>query len=356
VTLDELRDRIDSLDMQILQLLNERAQHAVEIGEIKRSKGESFYVPERERAVYDKMRGCNPGPLPNGAIKSIYREVISAIRALEEPLTIAFLGPRDTFSHIAALRMFGAQSEYLPLVTVDDVFTEVERKRADYGVVPVETAMGGTIGDTLDRFISSELKIVNELMIHVTQNLLSNVPLDGIERDYSKSQPFVQCRNWLKANLPNAELVEVSSTAEAARIASSNPGSAAIASELAAETYNIRVLVRGIEDSANNFTRFFVIGRHIAKPTGKDKTVVVCSIVDKPGTLFEIITPFAKAGINLTRIESRPSRKRAWDYVFFIDLLGHSEEPHIAAALDALSRYCKELKILGSFPQGELEE
>ncbi len=356
MTLEDLRAKIDRLDAQILQLLNERAKCAIEIGEIKRNNNTEYYVPEREKLIFDKVREVNPGPLPDQAVKAIYREIISTVRALEKPIEIAFLGPRDTFSHMAALRIFGSHAEYLPVATVEDIFTEVERKRADYGVVPVETAMGGGVSDTLDRFVTSDLKIINEVMLHVSQNLLSNSPLEEIKRVYSKVQPFVQCRNWLKANLPAAELVEAASTAEAARIAAGEPGAAAIASTLAAETYSIAVLVKGIEDSPNNFTRFFVIGRHMAKPTGNDKTAILCSITDRQGALYDLLRPLSEGGINLTRIESRPSQKRAWEYVFFIDMLGHIDDPNIGEALESMAKQCKELKVLGSFPHGELED
>ncbi|MBN2308790.1 MAG: prephenate dehydratase [Candidatus Hydrogenedentes bacterium] len=354
--MDTLRAKIDGLDHEILRLLNERAQCAVEIGQIKQSQNAVCYVPEREKLIFDRLRNRNPGPLPDAAVKAIYREVISAIRALEKPVDVAFLGPRDTFSHMAALRIFGAHGQYHPVATVDDIFTEVERKRVDYGVVPVETSMGGGVSDTLDRFVSSELKIINEVMLHIKQNLLANCPLDDVKKVYSKAQPFVQCRMWIKANLPNAELVETPSTAEAARIAAGEPGAAAIASVLAAETYGLGVLVKGIEDVPHNFTRFFVIARQMAKPTGHDKTSILCAIKDRPGALFDLLTPLASGKINLTRIESRPSRKRAWEYVFFIDLLGHADDPDIKEALETVSHHCKELKVLGSFPHGELEE
>jgi chorismate mutase / prephenate dehydratase len=356
MTMDELRARIDALDAEILERLNERADMAMKIGEIKRSTRAEYYVPEREQMIYEGLQKQNKGPLPDRAIRAIYREIMSAVRALERPIDIAFLGPRDTFSHIAALRIFGAHSQYHPLGTVDDIFTEVERNRVDYGVVPVETSMGGGVSDTLDRFITSELKIINEVMLRISQNLMSNSPLESLTRVYSKAQVFVQCRHWLKANLPNAELIETSSTAEAARIAAEEPGAAAIASHLAAETYHLRVLASGIEDTSHNYTRFFVVGRQMSNPSGHDKTAILCGIKDRPGALYSLLTPLASQGINLTRIESRPSKKKAWEYVFFIDLLGHADEPRIKEALNELSHHCNELKVLGSFPQGVLEE
>lgn len=356
MTLDELRAKIDELDTQILQLLNERARCAMRIGEIKRSNSEIYYVPEREKIVYDELRRKNHGPLPEQAIRSIYREVISAMRALEKTITVGFLGPRDTFSHMAAERIFGASAEYHPLPSVPDIFTEVERKRLDYGVVPVETAMSGGVSDTLDRFISSDLTILNEVMMHISQNLLSNSEFDRITKVYSRPQPFVQCRTWLRANLPNAELVEAASTSEAARIAATEPGAAAIASELAAETFGLKIVASGIEDAAHNYTRFFVIGHHMPKPTGNDKTSILCSIKDRPGGLYSLLLPLASRAVNLTRIESRPSRKKAWEYVFFIDMLGHVEEPRIKDALESVAKQCTEFRVLGSYPHGELEE
>lgn len=356
MTLDELRTKIDALDGDVLRLLNERAKLALSIAEIKRSGEAPFYVPEREKMVLDRLRSRNDGPLTDDAIKAIYREVMSSIRALEQKISVGFLGPRETFSHMAALRVFGVTADYHPLPTVADIFTEVERKRIDYGVVPVESSMGGGVHDTLDRFIASDLRIVNEVLLRITQNLLSNCPLEQIKRVYSKDNAFVQCRNWLRANLPNAELIDVSSTAEAARIASSEPGTAAVASALAAKTYNVDITVSCIEDSPNNYTRFFMIGRQFSKPTGKDKTSILISIKDRPGALFSLLTPFHTAQVNLTRIESRPSRKKAWEYVFFIDIVGHADDPKVAEVLKKVGEDCVELRVLGSYPQGEVEE
>lgn len=356
MSLDELRKKIDSLDKQILDMLNDRARCAIEIAQIKRDSHAPFYVPEREKAVLDKLRTYNEGPLSPGSIKCIYREVMSAIRALEKPTSVAFLGPRDTFSHMAAVRIFGTSAEYHPLPSFSDVFTEVERKRIDYGVVPVESSVGGSVGDILDRFVVSEVKVVNELLLHITQNLLSNHPIEQIERIYSKDNALLQCRNWLRANLPRAELIETSSTAEAAKRASEEEGAAAIASRMAAETYSLNIVAARIEDEPHNYTRFFVIGRQMVNPTGNDKTAVVVFVRDKPGALYKMLLPFSQAGINLTRIESRPSRKKAWEYVFFIDLLGHAEDENVRSVLEEVADRAVDVKILGSFPRAELEE
>lgn len=356
MTMDEIRARIDALDKQILDLLNDRAKCAQEIGHLKRESNAPFYVPEREKAVFQKLQKRNPGPLNDVAVRSIYREIISAIRDLEKPTSVAFLGPRDTFSHMAALRVFGASAEFLPLPSFADVFTEVERGRIDYGVVPMESSMGGSVSDTLDRFIASDLKIINEVLLHITQNLLANCPLDQIKKVYSKDNALLQCRNWLRANLPGIELFEVSSTAEAARRAAQEPGVAAIASRLAAQTYNLDILVERIEDAPHNYTRFVVLGHQIVQPTGDDKTSVLISVKDKPGALYELLTPFSRANINLTRIESRPSQQKAWEYVFFIDFLGHIKDDNVQAVLDAASDHARNLKVLGSFPRATLEQ
>ncbi|HIJ74241.1 MAG TPA: prephenate dehydratase [Candidatus Hydrogenedentes bacterium] len=356
MTLDELRARIDALDEQILELLNARAKCAIEIGKIKRSNDAVYYVPEREKAIVQKLKQKNKGPLPESAVHGIYREVISAIRALEKATAVAYLGPSHTFSHMAALKIFGASAEFHPMASVSDIFTEVERKRIDYGVVPVESAMGGGVSDTLDRFLASDLNIINEVMLHITQNLLSNGPVEEIHKVYSKDQSFLQCRVWLKANLPGAELINTSSTSEAARIAASEQGAAAIASTLAAEAHDLNIVAAGIEDASHNYTRFFVIGRQKTTPSGHDKTSVLLSVKDQPGALYALLLPFASAGVNLTRIESRPSKKKPWEYVFFIDMVGHTEEPAVKEALQKVAEHCNEMKILGSYPVGEIED
>ena len=351
MSLDELRQRIDELDGQILECLNERARCAQDIGELKRNAEAPYYVPEREKAIFTKLDGLNAGPLSAEAVHAIYREIISAIRALEKPLSVAFLGPRDTFSHMAARRVFGVSADYRPLPSFQDIFTEVERRRIDYGVVPVESSMGGSVSDTLDSFIKSDLKIINEVLLDITQNLLSKSPLEEVTRVYSKDNALLQCRNWLRANLPNAELIETSSTAEAARRAAGEPGAAAIASSLAAETYQLDILAAHVEDAAHNCTRFLVVGRQMVKPTGDDKTAVMIALRHEPGALYRLLLPFAESGVTLTRIESRPSQVKAWEYVFFIDLLGHVNDESIKKVLDEVGKVSLNLKVLGSFPR-----
>ena len=353
MTLDELRQNIDELDGQIVQLLNDRARCAQRIGELKRHTDSPIYVPEREQAVFQRVVARNEGPLEDSAIESIYREVISAIRTLEKAVTVAFLGPKDTFSHMAALKVFGSSAEYHPLASFADVFSEVEHGRIDYGVVPVESSMGGSVSDTLDHFIVSNLQIVNEVELHITQNLMANCSLDDVKRVYSKDNALMQCRNWLRSNLPRAELIEVSSTAEAARRASSEEGASAIASRLAAQTYNLEILAERVEDAPHNFTRFFVLGRQHVRPTANDKTALIISVQDKPGALYNLLLPFASEGINLSRIESRPSKLRAWEYVFFIDLLGHVEDEKVKLVLEQVAAHAKQVKILGSFPRAK---
>ncbi len=358
VSLDELRKRIDAIDEQVLDLLNERAKAGMEVGKVKQQQSENavFYVPEREKAIFTKLTGKNSGPLPDQAVKAIYREIISSIRSLEKPTTVAYLGPEYTFTQLAAQRIFGVNAELHPMPTLPDIFTEVERGRLDYGVVPVESSMGGGVSDTLDRFIGSNVKIINEVLLQVSHFLLSKNTLDGIKRVYSKDQAFFQCRNWLQANLPNAELIPVSSTAEAARIASDEDGSASIGSVLAVEPYGLDIVAERIEDASHNYTRFFAIGNQEVKATGHDKTSLLITVSNKPGALYNLLLPFSRLGIDLTKIESRPSRKKAWDYVFFVDLEGHVDEPKVSEALKEIAENCTELHILGSYPQGDIEK
>jgi len=354
VSIEEHRRKLDAIDSDILRLLNERAKHVIEIARIKAEHDSPLYVPGREKEVLDAIRAKNQGPLPHGAMEAIYREILSSMRSLEGPLVVAYFGPEATFTHLAARQMFGTFVEYRPAAAIRDVFTEVERERAQYGVVPVENSTEGVVNRTLDTFMESDLKICAEILMEVSHHLLANCALEEIEKVYSFSQPFAQCRTWLESNLPGAQLVEVSSTAKAAQIAAGEPGAAAIASELAAEVYGIKVLVPRIEDQTGNVTRFFVIGREVSQPSGDDKTSIMFSIRDRVGALYDTLKPFAEHGINLTKIESRPSKRRPWEYIFFADLRGHCEDEEVAAALKELSETCLFVKVLGAYPSGTL--
>jgi len=334
--------------------LNKRADVILKIGKIKARKKESIYVPAREKDVYRKLISKNKGPIPNESVKAIFREVMSSALRLERPISIAYLGPEFTFTHIASMKKFGSSVSYTGCGTITEIFSEVEKSRADYGVVPIENSIEGAVNHTLDMFIDSDLKICSEIYLEIYHNLLSKESSKNkIKKIYSKAEVFGQCRLWLEANLPGAELVEVSSTAKAAEIASRQKNAACIASELAGKKYALKVLYRSIEDSAHNVTRFLVIGKKDAEPTKEDKTSVMFSIKDRAGALHDMLVPFKKNRINLTKIESRPSKVRAWEYYFFVDLEGHYKEPRIAKALSELGRASSYMKVLGSYPLGD---
>jgi len=345
---------LDEIDGELARLLNERAKHVLEIARIKAEQNSQVYVPAREKAILETVLKNNQGPLPDEMMAAIFREIVSATRSLEAPLVVAYFGPEATFTHLAARQTFGTFAQYKPVAAIHDVFTEVERGRATYGVVPVENSTEGVVSRTLDTFMDSDLKICAEVLMEISHHLLANCPLEEIRKVYSFSQPFAQCRAWLESNLPDAELVEVTSTARAAQIAATEPGAAAIASELAAEVYGINVLVPRIEDIAGNVTRFFIIGADISEPSGDDKTSIMFSVRDRVGALYDTLKPFAEYGINLTKIESRPSRKKPWEYIFFVDLLGHCNDEKVVRALGKLSETCLFVKILGSYPCGTL--
>lgn len=353
MSLDKLRRKIDSLDAKLISLLNLRAKVTKEIGKVKINTGKSIYSPEREMQVLRKVACLNKGPLKKSALEAIYREVMSASLALEKPLKIAYLGPQASFTNLAALKKFGSQVGYIACNSIADVFLEVQRGWADYGVVPIENSIEGAVSHTLDVFVDSDLKICSQVILDVSHNLLANCAKDKIRRIFSNPQVFGQCRIWLKVNLPNAQLLDVSSTTRAAELAKKEKNSAAIASLLASKVYGLKVLASGIEDSPHNITRFLVIGKNVAAPTGRDKTSVLFSIKDRVGALYEMLLPFRKYGINLTKIESRPSKKKAWEYYFFVDILGHERDGLVKKALRELERKCTYLKILGSYPIGE---
>ncbi len=347
----KLRKIIDELDEKLVRTLNKRTEFAIKIGKIKDKLKKSVYSPEREQHIYNKLKKINNGPLDDKTLTAIYREIMSGTIMLQRPMKVAYLGPEATFTHLASQKKFGAQVEYRSMQTITDVFTEVERGSCDFGVVPVENSIEGAISHTLDMFVDSELKICSEISLDVTHNLLANCKIKDIKKVYSKSQVFGQCRLWLESNLPGRHLMETSSTTMAAEIAAKEKNSAAIASSLAAQIYKVKIKVKSIEDSPHNVTRFLVIGEKEAGYTGRDKTSVLFSIKDRVGALHDMLLAFKNAKINLTKIESRPSKKKAWDYYFFVDMQGHIKEPRLKKALTNLEKKCHFLKIVGSYPQ-----
>jgi len=356
-TIEEIRISIDELDDRILDLLNQRASMVIAIGGLKKGERREFYVPSREREIYERLMGKNPGPFPNEALKSVFREIISASLALEEPMKVAFFGPKATFTHIAAMQQFGLSAELIPQKSIPAVFEEVEKGKAQYGVVPVENSTEGMVSHTLDMFMESDLKIISEVLLEVHHYLLSRTGrLEDIKKVYSHPQPIAQCREWLADNLPNVPVVDVASTAVAAQIVSEDYTAAAIASELASSLYGLKVVRERIEDQVNNFTRFLVIGRKFAEKSVDDKTSLMFSVKDEPGILHRMLEPFAKRGINLTKIESRPLKKKAWEYIFFLDLNGHVSDPDVTDAIHDLRDCCQFVKILGSYPKTSREK
>lgn len=354
--LSSIRDRIDGIDARIQELLNERARVAQLVGKSKRADGTStadFYRPEREAQVLRQVLERNQGPLRNEEVVRLFREIMSACLAQQEPLKVAFLGPEGTFSQQAVLKHFGHSVRALPLPAIRDVFEEVQAGHADFGVVPVENSTEGTVNNTLDMFITSPLKICGEVELAIHQHLMGRMHgLEQIARICSHQQSLAQCRQWLDEHLPGVERITVSSNAEAARRARDEDGTAAIAGQAAADVYGLEVIVPQIEDHADNTTRFLVIGRKLFNASGKDKTTLLISAGDtqSPGTLHRLLEPFARNNISLTRIESRPSRRRKWDYVFFMDVQGHADEPPLKHALEDLKKQSSLYRVLGSYP------
>ena len=346
--LEKLRRQIDAIDKEIVDTLNRRARLSLEIGSVKKKHRLSTYSPERESDVYRKVCSRNKGPLADKTVQAIYREIMSGTLNLESPLKIAYLGPAATFTHLASIKKFGSSVEYVPLNSISEIFLAVEKGRADYGVVPIENSIEGAVTHTLDMFVESDLKICSEVSLEIVHNLLGRG--GTIQKVYSHPNVFGQCRIWLEANLPGADLIEVSSTTRAAEIATKERGSACIASVLAAECYGLKILARSIQDYSHNTTRFLVVGETEPKPTRNDKTSIMFSIKDRIGALHDMPVPFKANHINLTKIESRPSKRRAWDYYFFVDLVGHHEEPSVKKALRELERQAAVLKVLGSYP------
>ncbi|MGI9323032.1 MAG: prephenate dehydratase [Pseudomonadales bacterium] len=351
-----LRDRIDKLDDEILAKLNERANCAEEVATVKRRESPDqppvFYRPEREAQILRRLAEKNPGPLPDDKVSLIFRQIMSACLALEEPLKVAYLGPEGTFTQMATQAHFGDAVQGQPLVTVDDVFQEVARESCRYGVVPVENSTEGVIDHTLDNFMTSPLQICGEVEVRVHHNLMVAQDAEAdIKRIYSHQQTLGQCRHWLTAQYPKVPLLIASSNAEAARIVAQEKDAAAIAGEMAADIYGLKIISRRIEDEPDNTTRFIVVGREDAGPSGDDKTSIMVSTRNQPGALYKLLEPFQRHNVSLTSIETRPSRTGKWSYVFFIDFEGHRQDANIGKILDELNKDAQEVKLLGSYPR-----
>lgn len=348
--LNELRQQIDSIDERVVSLINRRYELVAEVGKWKNSNAHEIYVPEREKALLERLEGLNKGPLPDTTLRAIYREIMSGALALEYPVAIAFLGPEYTFSHQAALSKFGHSVHYEVKNSIAEVFDGVDKGKVSYGVVPVENSTEGAVTYTLDMFVNSNCKICAEINLPAHQYLLSKVDMAEIRLIYSHPQAIAQCRGFLHKNFPLIPLVEVSSTAEAARLAAKEPGSAAIASQLASDYYKLNVIEEKIEDRMNNITRFLVIGRQEPKVTGDDKTSVMFVVQDKVGALYECLSFFDKNNVSLTMIESRPSKNKEGEYFFFVDFKGHVKDAVTIDLLSSLQKSCVFLKVLGSYP------
>jgi len=352
--LPEIRRKIDALDNQLLKLLNERADLVHEVGLVKRAEGTEIYAPEREETVLRALAGKSAelkGRLPEKSIRAIYREIMSASLALEKDLTIAYFGPEATNTHQAARSKFGASVNYTPEVSISDVFDVVARGNADYGVVPIENSTEGAVNHTLDVFMDSELRICAQILMKIENHLVAKIPRKKIRRIYSHPQVLGQCRNWIRQNLRNIDLIEVSSTPRAAELAASEDHAAAITGQMAAEVHGLKILAASIQDIASNTTRFLVIGRTASPPTGDDRTSLMFCVQDKPGALFHALEPFNRLKISMSKIESRPSKRKAWEYFFFVDIDGHATEKKVRQALEALGQHCTFVKILGTYPK-----
>ncbi|MCM8785876.1 MAG: prephenate dehydratase [Candidatus Omnitrophica bacterium] len=349
--IENIRKKIDEIDEEILKLLNLRAKQVKKIFEIKSKKNKPLFDPSRENRIIEKLIEKNKGILKPEDIKIIMETIFKVYRGMFREIVIAYLGPEGTFTHQAALAKFGEKAKYIPVKTIDEVFREVEKQRADYGVVPIENSIEGVVTHTLDVFVESDLKITSEILLEIHQFLLSKEnSIKNVKKIYSHPQAIAQCRNWISENLPDIEIYETESTASAVKKTMKEKKSAAIGSEIAANMYNLNILAERIEDFRENFTRFLVIGNNFTERTGRDKTSILFSIKDRVGALHDILVPFKKEKINLTRIESRPSKKKAWEYVFFVDFIGHKDDESVRRALKDVEKSTVFLKVLGSYP------
>lgn len=347
------RKEINRLDGEIVRLLNDRIQHALNIGEIKLRNGQEIYAPHREKDVFDRVKSLNQGPMKNDSLCAIYREVMSAALALQKTLRVAYFGPEATFTHQAALKRFGASLTYLPEKTVADVFTEVGKGRADYGVAPVENSDEGIVNNTLDMLVDTDLKVVAQIMMCIRQCLIGHGKREEIKRVYAHPQAVAQCRFWIQRSLPLAKIIEATSSIQAAELAVKDKEGAVLASNLIAEKYDMDILEDNVQDSQTNYTRFLVLGRQCPPRTGKDRTSLMISVADKVGALFEALEPFTRYKVNMARVESRPNKRKALEYYFFLDIEGHIEDTEVSQAIKELEQKGAFVKILGSYPESE---
>jgi len=350
MNLKKLRHKIDLIDGKLIDLLNQRAHLSLFIGEYKKNNNKRIYSPEREKEVLRRLKAINKGPITDEAIEAIYREIMSMSLALEKIKEIAYFGTEGSFTFMAAKKQFGSQVKYNPCETIDEVFQKVEHGMCDYGVVPVENSIEGAITHTVDLLVDSELKICAQRKVKISHHLMAKIELNKIKKVYSNPHVFGQCRNWLLSNLPKAEQIPVVSTTEAAHMVTKLKDSAAIASSETAKIYGLNILKSNIQDMAHNTTKFLIVSQEDSSPTGNDRTSIIFSIKNRMGALHDMLVPFYKHKISLSKIESRPSKKKAWDYYFFVDLEGHRLDKNVKEALKQLEDMCKYLKIVGSYP------
>ncbi len=353
----DVRKRIDAIDNQILHLLKERFDCALEIGRLKEQSDRPPWDPQRERAIHERLAAENQSKFPEKALYSIFHEIITACRLAQKKSEVAFLGPEGTFTHLAGVRHFGSDAQYRAVESIDDVFHEVEKGRVQHGVVPVENSTEGSVFWTLDSFMKYKVKICGELQLPIRHNLVcSSGNIKDIQAVASHAQPLAQCREWLRKNLPGISTLPMSSTAAAAQMAAENPNIGAIVGDLAVKTYAVQIAVPGIEDYQGNTTRFLIISNHSHAPSGSDKTSLLLGLADKPGSLKEVLTILSARGINLTKIESRPMKGKRWQYLFFMDLIGHIETPLIQEGCEAVKQVCSYYEWLGSYPKAAESE
>ena len=352
MNLEDIRIQIDALDRDLLDLLSKRADLVHEVGVVKKRDGLQIYAPEREESLLRRLIEMNQGRLPEKSIRAIYREIMSAALALEDDLKIAYLGPEGTWTHQAAIKKFGHSVTYAPQPNFSDVFDQVARRQANYGVVPIENSTEGAVNHTLDLFVDSPLFICAQILLRIENGLMADLPREQIKTLYSHPQALAQCRGWILKHFPKADLVEVSSTTRAAQLAKENSaqGAAAIGSPAAAEMYGLTVLEESIQDRATNTTRFLVIGEKTCPPTGNDRTSLLFAIHDRPGSLVRALQAFDQFHINMSKIESRPSKRKDWEYIFYVDLAGHCADPVVKNGIEELEKHCSMVKLLGSYP------